>query len=146
MTSEIVLVPIKGTPHDSNTIEMACDMVRHSGGKLVLLYVLEISREQPLDIEDRRATSLGEDILTTAETMAKKRKCPVDAQLIQAREVGPAIVQESIESQATIILVSLPYKEKYGSYSIGTTAPYVLKNAPCQVLLNREPLIHQPTA
>ena len=143
MTSEIVLVPIKGSSHDSKTIAMACDMVRNNGGKIVLLYRLEIPREHPLDIEDKHATSLGEDILNAAESLARKRKCTVDAQLIQAREVGPAIVQEAIESHATAILIGLPYKQKYGSYSIGTTAPYLLKNAPCQVMLNRTPLIQE---
>ena len=143
MTSEIVLLPIKGSPHDPKTIEMACDLVKATGGRLVLLYVLEIAREYPLDIEDRLATSFAEDILTTAEHIARKRKCDVDAQLIQAREVGPAIVQEAIERNATILLVSLPYKKKYGSYNIGTTAPYLLKNAPCQVMLHREPVIQE---
>ena len=120
---------------------MACDLVKPKGGRLVLLHVLEIAREHPLDIEDRHATSLGEDILTLAEGIARKRKCDVDAQLIQAREVGPAIIQEAIERNATTILVSLPYKEKYGTYTMGTTAPYVLKNALCQVMLHREPII-----
>ena len=143
MTSEIVLVPIKGAPHDPKTITLACDLVKASGGTVVLLYVLEIPREQPLDIDDSHATSLGENILTTAESIARKRKCHVDAQLIQAREVGPAIVQEAIERNATTILVGLPYKEQYGTYTIGTTAPYILKNAPCQVTLNREPLIRE---
>jgi hypothetical protein len=92
MTSEIVLLPIKGSPHDPKTIEMACDLVKATGGRLVLLYVFEIAREYPLDIEDRLATSFAEDILTTAEHIARKRKCDVDAQLIQAREAGPAIV------------------------------------------------------
>jgi len=143
MISEIILVPIKGTPYDHKAITIACDMVKPNSGRVVLLYVLEIAREHPLDIEDRRATSLGEDILTVAEDIVKKRKCDVDAQLIQAREVGPAIIQEAIECDATTILVSLPYKEKYGSYTMGTTVPYVLKNAPCQVMLHREPIIQR---
>jgi nucleotide-binding universal stress UspA family protein len=140
MTPEIILVPIKGTPHDHKAVAMACDMVKPNGGRVVLLYILEISREHPLDIEDRRATALGEDILNAAEAIARKRKCSVDAQLIQAREVGPAIIQEAIERNAITIFISLPYKEKYGAYSMGTTAPYVLKNAPCQVVLRREPV------
>ena len=40
--------------------------------------------------------------------------------------------------------MGLPYRKKFGGdFAIGRTVPYVLQNAPCQVLVLREPIADQ---
>jgi nucleotide-binding universal stress UspA family protein len=64
----------------------------------------------------------------------------VHTDLLQAREAGPAIVSEAVERQAELIVLGVPYKEKFGGFTVEPRALYVLDHAPCRVLLVREPL------
>jgi hypothetical protein len=37
--------------------------------------------------------------------------------------------------------VGLPYRKRFGGdFAMGTTIPYILQNAPCQVIVAREPV------
>ena len=65
--------------------------------------------------------------------------------MLQAREVGPAIVDEAIERGADMVIIGINYKTKFGGFSLGSTVPYVLKNAPCWVLICREPVTVEGT-
>jgi nucleotide-binding universal stress UspA family protein len=49
-------------------------------------------------------------------------------------------VGEAEEWAANLIVMGLPYKRKLGEFNMGRTVPYVLKNAPCRVMLLREEL------
>ena len=65
--------------------------------------------------------------------------------LLQAREVGAALVDEATERGADLLLVGLPYRKRFGGdFAIGRTIPYVLKHAPCEVWVVREPIPAEP--
>jgi nucleotide-binding universal stress UspA family protein len=70
--------------------------------------------------------------------VAKKRSCNVETELLQAREVGPALVEEAVERGIDLIIIGTNYKTPFGEFSLGDTAPYILKNAPCRVWLCRK--------
>ena len=44
------------------------------------------------------------------------------------------------QTQASAIVIGLPYRKRFGEYEIGETATYILKNAPCRVWLARQPM------
>ena len=59
--------------------------------------------------------------------------------LVQARDVGAALVDEAAERDADLLVLGLPYRKRFGGdFAIGRTVPYVLKNAPCAVWVARE--------
>jgi nucleotide-binding universal stress UspA family protein len=61
--------------------------------------------------------------------------------LLQARDVGAALVDEATERGADVLVVGLGYRKRFGGdFAIGRTVPYVLKNAPCAVWVLREPM------
>ena len=61
--------------------------------------------------------------------------------LLQARDVGPALVDEASERNADLLMLGLGYRTKFGGdFAIGLTIPYVLKNAPCGVWVLRDPI------
>jgi len=62
----------------------------------------------------------------------------VETELVQARDTGPALVDEAVEWGADLIVMGLPYKRRFGEFNLGKTVPYVLKNATCRVMLFRE--------
>ena len=61
--------------------------------------------------------------------------------LLQARDVGAAIVDEAVERDADLIVLGVPFRTRFGGdFAIGRTIPYVLQNAPCTVWVVREPM------
>jgi nucleotide-binding universal stress UspA family protein len=83
----------------------------------------------------------AEDVLTQAEEVAGERGCELEADIIQARDVGPAIVEEAVEREADLIIIGLTQKRRFGTFSLGNVILHVLKEAPCRVLLSRESLL-----
>ena len=51
------------------------------------------------------------------------------------------MVDEAIEIGADAIILGLPYRKRFGGdFAIGGTIPYVFQNAPCEVIVVREPM------
>jgi nucleotide-binding universal stress UspA family protein len=67
-------------------------------------------------------------------------------QWLQARDVGAAIVDETTERGADLLVVGLPYRKRFGGeFAIGRTVPYILQNAPCAVWVVRDPITEEST-
>jgi nucleotide-binding universal stress UspA family protein len=76
-----------------------------------------------------------------AESVADELRQTLDPVLLQARDVGAALVDEASERDADLLVMGLPYRKRFGGdFAIGRTIPYVLKNAPCSVWVVREPI------
>ncbi|TET40129.1 MAG: universal stress protein [Dehalococcoidia bacterium] len=135
-----VLVPVNGERVDEEVIKLACTIARRRKGKVYVVYVIQVKRALPLDAEIESETQKGEKILKRAERIAGELDYQVETELLQAREVGPALVDEAVERGVDLILMGINYKKRFGEFNLGSTVPYVLKNAPCRVLLWREPI------
>ena len=66
---------------------------------------------------------------------AEEQDREIDTDILQAREAGPAIIDEAAEREVDLILMGIKHKTRFGQFSLGNVAPYVLKNAPCPVIL-----------
>lgn len=130
-----ILVPIKGTPADDEAIQLACRLAKKTKGKIWAVYVIEVRRTLPINAEIEPEIRKAEEILDHAERVAEGQDYEVQTDLLQAREAGPTIVDEAVERQATLILMGIEYKWRFGQFSLGSAVPYVLKNAPCRVIL-----------
>lgn len=133
-----VLVPVRGDTADEEAVRLACNLVKKKRGLIYVLYVIEVERQLPLDAELDLRIRKGETVLTYMEAIAKEEKYEVETELIQARETGPAIVDEARDRGVGLIVMGVPYKTPFGAFSLGDAAPYVLRNAPCAVWLYRE--------
>ena len=131
-----ILVPINGDKAGENAFRLACALCKEKKGKLFALHVIEVALELPVDAEVDSAR--GEAILARIEALSKETKSPVEAEFLQARHAGPAIVQEALERGVEMIIMGIPYKSRLGQFSLGETASYILKNSPCPVILWRE--------
>ncbi len=134
-----ILVPVGGTNADGVAVRLACDIARSHKAKIYALYVIEVGRALPLDADLQPETQRGEQILSAAEERAEEFDYELETAMLQAREVGPAIVDEAVERGADLIVMGTPYQRQFGEFSLGQTAPYILKNAPCRVYLCRLP-------
>ncbi|MES0329152.1 MAG: universal stress protein, partial [Dehalococcoidales bacterium] len=77
----------------------------------------------------------AEDVLARAEVLARDQGCQIETDLLQAREVAPAIVDEAVERQIGLILLGVNYRTRFGEFCLSEIVPYVLQNAPCQVII-----------
>ena len=134
-----VLVPVSGGPADAEAVKLACGLVRRAKGKVLVAYVIAVKRSLPLEANIESDITKGEETLRAAEATAEGEEMDLETELLQAREVGPALVDEAVERGVDAVIVGLPYKKRFGEFSLGSVAPYLLRNAPCPVIILRVP-------
>ena len=130
-----ILVPITGTNADPETIRMACWIAKRDKCKLYAMYVITIKRSLPLEAEIESETKQAEELLNNIEKIAESEDYHIETDLLQAREVAPTIIDEAIERKIDLIIMGVKYKRRFGQFNLGSIVPYIIKNAPCQVML-----------
>ena len=134
-----ILVATRGTAEDNEAVRLACELARKPKAEIYIIYVIEVSRNLPLDAVVEADIEKAEKILTQVEKIAAQAKYEVQTNIIQSREAGPAIIDEAKDKKVDLVIMGLPYQERYGAFDMGKTVPYVLEEAPCRVILLREP-------
>jgi nucleotide-binding universal stress UspA family protein len=135
------VLSLNGSPTDELVIECGCKLARADKSELVAIYVLQVDWRHDLDDDLEEQREDASRTLDLAEGMAEKEKVPLESQLLQARDVGAALVDEAVALNADAIVLGLPYKVRFGGdFALGETIPYVFKNAPCRVFVVREPV------
>ena len=133
-----VLAVVSDDPSDINTISRAADIVRDDHGQLFVVYVIKVERSLPLDAEIEEQVARGEQVLHRSERLARLPRSDIDSQLLQAREIGPAVIHEAIVRDVDTIVIGTSYPTELGAFSLGSDIPYILEHAPCDVILWRE--------
>jgi nucleotide-binding universal stress UspA family protein len=133
-----ILVPIKGNPTDNEVLELACQIAERSKSQVYAIHVIEVNRTLPLDAELQEEAERGEDLLNQAEQVGERFGITIQTDLLQARDVGPAIVDEVLERDIDLVVIGITLRKRYGELDLGSTLPYVLKNAPCRVWACRQ--------
>jgi len=100
--------------------------------------VVAIKRALPLDAEIDSEIKNAESVLDSVESIVEEEDYEVETDVLQAREIGPAIVDEAVERGVDLILMGITYKRRFGQFSLGNVVPYVLKNSPCPVILYQQ--------
>ena len=136
-----ILVPVSGDEADREAIELACKMAKEAKGKVYVVYAIRVKRSLPLDAELETEAQKAEEVLSHAEEAADEQDYEIETDLLQTREIGPAIVDEAMERGIDLILMGMGYRKRFGRFDLGDTVSYVLENAPCRVFLLRQPLV-----
>ncbi|MFO7532371.1 MAG: universal stress protein [Candidatus Limnocylindrales bacterium] len=135
------VLSLNGGPTDELVIECGCKLARADQSQLVAIYVLEVDWRHDLDDDLEEQREEASRALDLAEGMAEKEKVPLESQLLQARDVGAALVDEAVALDADAIVLGLPYRVRFGGdFALSQTVLYVFKNAPCRVFVVREPV------
>jgi nucleotide-binding universal stress UspA family protein len=134
-----VVLGLNGGSADPLVLQLAIDLARKADTELVALHVVEVDWRHDLDEEIPGSRELASAVLDRAEVSAERAKLRVRTELLQARDVGAALVDEAISLDADLMLLGLPYRTRLGGdFAIGRTIPYVFQNAPCRVIVVRE--------
>ncbi len=128
-----ILVPIVSGPESHESIDLAARLAAERGATIVALRVIVVPLDQPLDADlpeqEAEADRLLDDARATAETYGVRM---ID-RVVRARSAGPAIVEEAERRQAEIVVLGAPRGRHRDIF--GKTVDYVLKNAPCRVMV-----------
>ena len=140
------VVALNGGSSDARIIGIVADQARAIKAELVAIHVVEIDWTLPIDADIAGRSEEVQRVLDTAEDVAEDHKVTIEPVLLQARDVGAAIVDETIERGADLLVVGLPYRKRFGGeFAIGRTIPYILQNAPCTVWVVRDPISEEPS-
>ncbi len=157
-----ILVPVFGTELDDDIVSTAGRLAAASAEeadghkdetRLDVVYVIEVPLSLPLDAElpAEREEAARKALERAREVGEEYENVRVEAETLRARDIGAGIVEAARRSSAEAIVIGgePPTKVRGGAVlggisaarpaEIGAATAYVLKKAPCRVLLTAPP-------
>ncbi len=132
----LVVPVIAGQPSD-DAMDVACRLAAERGSRIVALSIVEVSLDRHLAENEPELEAKANRELDEAVAIADSYGIRVVGRLERARSAGPAIVAEAEARDAEIIVIGSPRRRLTSSQAavFGKTVDYVLKHAPCRVLV-----------
>lgn len=132
---------LSGHPNGQRLVKLVADFAKGHKAELIGVHVVEVDWSMPLDMDLAGRSEEIQQVLDLAEGTAEAAGVRLESVLLQARDVGAALVDEAVERDADLLVVGLAYRTKFGGdFALGRTIPYILQNAPCAVWVVREPI------
>ena len=130
-----VLVPMKLGPIGEEMVATAVALAKEREALVDAVFVILVPLDQPLDaplrdLEAHAAASLAEAVL-----LGEEHGVLVEPITVRARSIGQAIVQQAVERDADLIVVGSSPRWRRQSAFFSPTLDYVLRHAPCEVLM-----------
>jgi APA family basic amino acid/polyamine antiporter len=130
-----ILVPMKLGIIGEEMLATAVKLASEQGSEVQALHVIRVPLEQPLeapmyDEEERAEASLAE-----ARLLGADHGVVVDGTTVRARAIGTAIVERAVEVDADLIVLGSAPRWRRQSRFFSPTVDYVLRRAPCEVLI-----------
>tara|TARA_B100001245_G_scaffold229707_1_gene208324 strand:- start:161 stop:574 length:414 start_codon:yes stop_codon:yes gene_type:complete len=129
----MILAVITGSTSDEYVAATASRLAKQMKFPVNLLYVIEVDRNYPIDMEIPQDTEKGEKTLSQMEKVVSKFKVKSKGEILQARFSGSAIISQSENIQAKLIV--LEYKEQNSNNLYDNIYRYVAGNAKCDVIM-----------
>src|SRR5947199_6827318 len=128
-----IAVIVEGKKLDNELVRLACLMAKKAKRKVHLVHVIEVPRTLPLKAVLTKESEHADKLLTEALALAEEAGCEAVAEVVQARDAGPAIVDEARDHDCALILLGFVRDTHKIHNELGKMIPYVLLNAPCRV-------------
>jgi APA family basic amino acid/polyamine antiporter len=128
-----ILVPIVAGRESQEAVEVAARLATERAGRIVLLRVIVVPLELPLDADLSEQVEEAYHLLDIAHAVTEPYGVRAVERVVRARQAGRAIVEEADRRGTEIIVLGA----RRGNYTtiFGSTVEYVLKNAPCRVMV-----------
>ena len=130
-----ILVPVKPGRESEEAIDFACRLAAERGSSIAAVSVVVVPLELPLDAELPEEEAMANEALDHAVAIGELYGVDVVARLLRARSAGRAIVREAERRQAEIIVLGAPRADRSRRAIFSDTVDYILKNAPCRVMV-----------
>jgi nucleotide-binding universal stress UspA family protein len=132
-----ILVPLlRMNEATDRIVALAAQMARQRNGNVEALAVIEVPFTLPLDAHVEQDEKLALEALNRAESVATRIAVRINKRILKARSAGLAIVREAEEKGVDLILIANTAVRVRGNIQqIDPTVEYVMRNAPCEVLV-----------
>jgi nucleotide-binding universal stress UspA family protein len=134
-----ILVPVSHDIASEEALRLACLIARQSKARLYVVNIIEVKRALPLDAEMATDLQEAEEVLKHAEDICADEDCEIETDLLQAREIADAIIEEAETREVDLIVLGTDYKVRFGFHHISDTIAKSFRNAKCRILLLQEP-------
>ena len=125
-----ILVGYDGTNAAMEAITLAEQHARVFGATIILAYSMVGGPEVP-----RRDFEAAENSLEHEKNTLRDKKLPCETIMsVRGLEAGEDLVQLTAERQVDEVIVGVRRRSKVGKIIFGSTAQYVVLNAPCPVV------------
>jgi nucleotide-binding universal stress UspA family protein len=138
MQVKLILAPLAGTAVDPDVVRVATTLAKPWKAQVLLIHVIEVQWNMPLDAVLDANTERGEVILDEALRLAEQAGVKVDSELVQARDASAAIIDTARDRAADLIVLGMPYRKRLGRVYVGKTVTNVYLGAHCAVLAYRQ--------
>jgi APA family basic amino acid/polyamine antiporter len=131
-----ILVPVKLGDIGEEMVATAIALAKERGAEIEAITVVRVPRQfelegpLPPDVADRVAASLDE-----ARLLGEDHGVQVRTDVVRARSIGHAIVDEAKERGVDLIVLGSSPRWRRQSRFFSPTVDFVLRNAPCEVLV-----------
>jgi basic amino acid/polyamine antiporter, APA family len=133
-----ILVPVKPGRMSQEAVDVACRLAADRGASIAALAVVVVPLELPLDTELPEEEAKADEALDAAVAIGELYGVDVTGRLVRARSAGRAIVEEAERRQTEIIVMGTPRRDPARGAVFSDTVDYVLKHAPCRVMVAAE--------
>jgi nucleotide-binding universal stress UspA family protein len=117
---------------------IACQLAEDHSAGVTAVTVIEVPVELPLDAHMIEEEGHAKGAVEHAQAIGDLYGVKVAPRVLRARAAGEAIVEESIVARAEVVVLRAPRKRR-SQRAFGKTVDYVLKHAPCRVLVVASP-------
>ena len=130
-----ILVPMKLGLIGEEMVATAVKLAQERGASVEAVHVIRVPMDKALDAElideeERAAASLAE-----AQILGADHNVTVHGATVRARAIGEAIVSQAKKTDADLIVLGSAPRWRRQSRFFSPTVEYVLKKAPCEVLV-----------
>ena len=129
----MILAIITGSTADQYVATTASRLAKQMKTELSLLYVIEVPRNYPIDMEIPIETEKGEKALSNIEEIVNRFKIKSKGEILQARFSGSAILSQSENIGADTII--LGYSKKISDNLYDNVWEYVTEYSKCDVVM-----------
>ncbi len=130
-----ILVPMKLGPIGEEMIATAVKLAEDRRAHVEALYVIRVPLDRPLEAELHDQEEAAAASLAEARILGADHGVDVEGETIRARSIGDAIVQEASRRGNDLIVVGSSPRWRRQSRFFSPTVEFVLRKAPCEVLV-----------
>ena len=130
-----VLVPMKLGPIGEEMVATAVALAKERDASVDAVYVIRVPLELPLDAELIDEEEMATSSLAEAQLLGEEHDVRVEPVTVRARSIGQAIVEEAARRGSDLIVLGSAPRWRRQSAFFSPTVDYVLRNAPCDVLV-----------
>jgi APA family basic amino acid/polyamine antiporter len=132
---ERILVPMKIGLIGEEVLGTALRLAEEQQCSVRALHVIRVPMDQPFDAEMIDAEEQAEASLSEARLLAADAGIPIGVELVRARSIGSAIVEEATKHDVDLIVMGSAPRWRRQSRFFSPTVDYVLRKAPCEVMV-----------